>query len=302
MCVEINIKEPKTFEEQLDILKTRKMIIESDERAIDILKKTNYYRLTAYALQFKENDNYNYNISFEVMYKLYQFDKKLRHLVLEVLENIEIALRTYMSYNLSIKYGAKALEKASIFRNSKLYNGYDDEIGKHHKGLIDEINVEINKNRKELFIKHHLQKYKGNFPIWVVIEIFSFGMLSKTYQNLNLCDQKSISRGCFNVNNKLLVSWLINLSYIRNICAHYGRLYNKKMTVKPKIHMKYNKDNFDKDRLFVSILAIKELSTNIDEWDSFYMKLSLLIDEYYEVIDLSLIGFPLDWKEILSRD
>lgn len=51
-------------------------------------------------------------------------------------------------------------------------------------------------------------------------------MLSRTYKNLKTNEQKDISKNCFNINNLLLESWLDNLSYVRNICAHYGRLYN----------------------------------------------------------------------------
>jgi len=298
----VKLKEPKTFEEQLKILEDRNMVIDDKDEAIKVLKATNYYRLSAYALQFIRNDNYDKKITFNNLYKLYKFDKRLRHLILEILESIEVALRTYMAYSLSIKYGAEAHVNSELFKDKKLYSGYDDIYGKHHKGLIEEIELEIRKNNKELFVRHHLNKYKGHFPIWVIVEIFSFGVLSRAYSNLNIIDQKEIAKNCFNVNYQLLESWLNNLSYIRNICAHYGRLYNKKMTITPKLHNKYNKDGIDLNRLFISILAIKELTKNTSEWDVFGTQLNHLINEYKDVIDLQLIGFPEDWSEILARN
>lgn len=299
---EIKLKEPKSFEEQLQILKDRNMKIEDEELAISVLKMTNYYRITVYALQFKTEEGYTDEATFNTMYRLYKFDKRLRHIILEILESIEISLRTYMAYHLSIKYGAEAQKNEEIFENKEFYTGYD-EIGKmHHNGLVDEIRNEIKKNRKELFVRHHMTKYNGHFPIWVVVELFSFGMLSKMYINLKLEDKKAIATNCFNVNYKLLESWLNNLSYIRNICAHYGRLYNKKMTITPMIHNKYKKDELVLNRLFISILAIKELTKNISEWDSFKKNLETLINEYIDVIDLNLIGFPDNWNEILSRN
>lgn len=207
-----------------------------------------------------------------------------------------------MAYHLSIKYGAEAHNNENIFKNKDYYNGYDDVNGKHHNGLIDEIRNEINKNRKELFVKHHLNKYNGHFPIWVVIELFSFGMLSKTYGNLILEDKKAIAKECFNINYQLLESWIKHLSYIRNICAHYGRLYNKKMAITPMIHNKYKNDMLALNKVFTTILAIKELTKNITEWNIFRIQLETLICEYKDVIDLELIGFPSNWSEILSRN
>lgn len=301
MEINIKLKEPKKFEEQLKILEDRKMIIDDKDEAIKILKATNYYRFTAYALQFKRNNSYNNILSFNNVYKLYKFDKRLRHLILEILESIEITVRTNMAYNLSIKYGSEALHP-DIFKNKELYSGCNDIYGKSTRGLMEEIRFEIRNNSKELFVKHHLNKYKGHFPIWVAVEIFSFGMLSRTYANLNLIDQKEIAKNCFNINYQLLESWLKNLSCLRNICAHYGRLYNKVIPIMPKIHTKYSKDNINLNGLFVSILAIKELTITGSEWNVFRTQLKILIDEYLDVIDLKLIGFPKDWFEILSRD
>ena len=150
------LKQLKTFEEQLSILKNRHMIIENDQRAIKILAETNYYRLTAYALRFKKDDDYNNQITFDTMYKLYQFDKKLRNILLGILETIEISLRTYVAYSLSIEYGSEAHKNPDAFRNKEKYTGYKDKNGNYHRGLLDEIETEIFRNRKELSVKHHI--------------------------------------------------------------------------------------------------------------------------------------------------
>mgnify|MGYP000623335693 CR=1 FL=1 len=295
------LKDPKTLDEQIQILKSRNMEIENEERAIEILKRTNYYRLTAYALQFKYKNQYN-NITFDKMYKLYEFDMKLRHLILSVLENIEISLRTYIAYNLSLKYGAEAHNKEEIFKDINLHKGYYDEDGRYHNGLLDEIESEKRKKKNELFVKHHIKTYNGKFPIWAVVEIFSFGMLSKMYKNLVVAEQKEISRGCFNTNHQLLESWLDTLAYIRNTCAHYGRLYNKKLPKIPKIHSRYSqyKEDIEINKVFVAILALKELLTPINKYDEFKESLKSLIKEYINVIDLYTLGFIDKWEEILE--
>lgn len=303
MEVITKLKVPKTFEEQIEILKSRNMEIEDEERAIEVLKRTNYYRLTAYALQFKCKYTNKYNgITFDKMCKLYEFDMNLRHLILEALEHIEISLRTYIAYNLSIKYGAEAHINEAIFKRSDLHRGYYDEKGKYHNGLLDEIENEKRKKKDELFIKHHIKTYNGKFPIWAVVEIFSFGMLSKMYKNLVVAEQKEISKKCFSTNNQLLESWLDTLSYIRNTCAHYGRLYHKKLPKIPKVHSRYNKykDHITTNKLFVVILAIKELLIPIDKYESFKMNLINLVRDYINVISLESLGFIDCWEEVLE--
>ncbi|KEI10834.1 hypothetical protein Z957_12365 [Clostridium sp. K25] len=300
MDEENKLKEPKTFEEQLNILKSRHMIIKNDKEAIKILAETNYYRLTAYALQFKKNDEYNGKITFNNMYNLYQFDKKLRNLLLGILETIEISLRTYIAYTLSLEYGSEAHTNIKVYQNPKFYEGYIAEDGYPRKGLKDEIEIQIKSNSKELLVKHHINKYDGHFPLWVIVEILSFGMISKMYSNLKTEDKKKISRSAFNTTHILLESWIESLSHIRNICAHYGRLYNKKLKISPKIHNKYKKFKLDSKRLFVCILAIKELTVNSEEWLTFKIGLESLIEQYEDVINLTLIGFPENWGEVLE--
>lgn len=290
------LKEPKTFEEQINILKERNMFIEDEEFAVKVLKSINYYRLTAYALQFKKENKYLNETSFNTVYRLYKFDNKLKHLLLEILESIEITTRTYLAYYLSITFGSEAYKNIGIYKDSSKYEG--DE---NNRGLRDEIKKEIKKNSKEPFIIHHNKKYDGKFPMWVIVEIFSFGMLSKMYGNLKTNIQKEISRNCFGINYVLLASWLNNFAHVRNICAHYGRIYNKKMAMKAVIHKKYIKYKLDDDKIFVTILAIKELMINTIEWKCFFKELEILLKEYQDIVDLNLIGFPDNWSEILSK-
>lgn len=294
------LKEPKTFKEQLKILEDRHMKVKNDTQEIEILSQTNYYRLTAYALPFKENDDYNNKISFNSMYRLYQFDKKLRNLLLGMLETIEISLRTYVAYVLAHNFGPEAHMNKQIYKDIKKFQGFYDEKENYHKGLCDEIKIEIKKNRKELLVKHHIREYDGHFHIWAIVEIFSFGMLSKMYANLNIQSKKQIASKGFKTSYILLESYIRNFAYIRNICAHYGRLYNKKFTINPKIHNKYSQYNLDGRGLFVTILAIKELTRERLEWKTFRTELEGLIEEYIDVVDLKFIGFPENWLDILN--
>ena len=289
MVSEIKLKEAKTFDEQLNILEERGVIIDNRESAKKVLSIVNYYRLTAYAIQFKVENKYIGNIRFDTIYDLYNFDKKMKNLIIGTLESIEISIRTYIAYTLAHKYGADSYTKSEIFENEK-----------YHNGLMNEISKEIKRNYKEPFVIHHNDKYNGKFPIWAVIELISFGALSRMYSNLKREDKRIVSRELLGLDYKLLVAGLLHLSYVRNICAHYGRLYNKKFVVFTKLHKNYSQYNIDGNSLFATILSIKELMPNKDEWIMFKIQLEALIEQNKDIVDLNLIGFPDDWRGILD--
>ena len=286
------VKPPKTYKEQVEIYKNRKLHIENSEYAENILRRVNYYRLSAYGLTLKDplnNKQYSDDASFNKMLSLYEFDKKLRLLLLGALETIEIAFRTHISYEMAHKFGPLGYKNKENFINEKF-----------HKDSMDELESLINKSRKgELFIQHHFKKYDGVIPIWAVIEVTSFGYLSKLYRNLNEDVKKHIAKVYYNVPYYYIESWLQTLSNVRNVCAHYGRLYNKKLTFKPRL-FKEDSKKFDNQFIFAAITIIERLLTKT-EGNRFITDLEALILEYEEFLEFSYIGFPTNWKDILDR-
>ncbi len=283
-----DIKDPKTIDEQIKILKSRSILIDNDDFAKNILKKVNYYRLSAYMLTHK-NSNGDYNdISIEDVYNIYLFDKRLRNLILPVLEDIEIAFRTYISYHIAHKYGALGYKDSNNFRNPQF-----------HKGMIDALNDEIDRS-DEIFVMHHKNEYDGVFPIWVLIEVTSLGTLSKMYNNLLDEDKDQIAEEYYNTKGEFVRTWLHALSNIRNRCAHYGRLYNKNATITPKLFKSDIKKGIKNDSIFANIYIMGRLSRDKIEWENFVTQLSALIEEY-EIIDLKYLGFPCEWERILRN-
>lgn len=281
-------KKPTTFEEQINILRSRNLLVEDEDKAKDILCRVNYYRLSAYMLSFKVNDAFKEDITLNDIYEIYCFDKKLRNLLVGVLESIEIEFRTHFAYYLSHKYGAMGYLDSINFVNSK-----------YHTKFIQELETEVYRNREELFIKHHKIKYDGQVPLWAVVEIMSFGMLSKLYSNLKIDDKKAIALMCNGVHYTPLTSWLYSLAHIRNVCAHYGRIYDKEFYSKPIIPKKYKKYEINDAKIFARIISIKQIILNKSEWNTFVINLKVLIDEY-EIVNLDLIGFPVNWYDILT--
>jgi len=191
--------------------------------ASDILSKVNYYRLTAYFLPYKKsNETYISGTDFNTVYQIYEFDRKIRLILFSAIEEIEVYLRSTLAYHHAHKYGALG------YLNEKNYNLKHD-----HDGFLAQIENEKKKRVKEPFVKHHIEKYGGSFPIWVMIELFTLGTISRFFADLPINDQKLISRNFFKTHQKTLVSWLRCCTELRNFCAHFGRLYYRNFTSIP---------------------------------------------------------------------
>lgn len=282
------LKPPLTYEEQLEKMKGRTLIVENADLAIEQLKMRNYYRLTAYGLHLKKDDVFLPGTTFEQIVRLYDFDARLRNMLIPLLEDIEIAFRTHISYLLANKY-----HDPLSYRDSRHFVNEE-----YHSKFLMELDNEI-KRSKEIFATHHKKRYSGQFPIWVAVELMSFGNLSKLYGNMNSDDQKEIAEEHYSIPVDYVNSWLQTLTYVRNLCAHYSRLYNKTLTIKPAL-FKSDKKKFSNNRIFAAIFIIKRLTKDEASWRTFLSSLVGLIETYGDVIDLDLIGFPENWFDLLN--
>lgn len=284
---DIHLKEPKTFEEQLNILKRKNIIISNEEQALEILSRINYYRLSAYGLTLKKDDKDEYKdeITFEQLIRIYDFDKKLREVFLYFLEAVEIEFRTKIAYYHAHDFGALGYENAKNFKSDR-----------YHSLFLEKLQKGIQQSSKELFVMHHKSKYKGLFPFWVAIEVTSFGDLSLLYRNL-LRETKVKVIKHLNVPPETVSSWLHTLSYIRNVCAHYGRLYGKNLIIKPSL-TDVKGVEIDNNSVFSVVFILTHFLQQRDR-TNFIIILRRLIKEYSNDINLNHIGFPEDWEAIL---
>ena len=285
----MEVKKFLTFEEQLHCIENKGFIISDKDKCLKFLEKVNYYKISAYFTLFKDKTGkYKSNIDFECVYKMYEFDRKIRNLIFSVIEEIELHLRAQLAYYHANRYGALGYLK------NENYNKYHK-----HTYFIDKIQKEcVRKNSNNPIISHHQNKYQGKIPIWVIVEFFSIGTLSKFYSDMKTQDKKVISKQIFDTSFIYLDTWLKCLTILRNKCAHYSRLYNTRFIVRPKLNLNINKNPY----LFEQLIVLKNLYTNAKTWNNnFVTALSILIEEYMEYIDLGNIGFPDNWKETLSK-
>ncbi len=287
--VDPGIKQPKTYDQQLEIIKLKGFVVNNDTECIEFLKQVNYYRLSAYFLPFRKKDGtYFENINFNRIQRIYEFDSRLRGLLFHCIEKIELYLRTQLAYYSGHIYGSLG------YIDENNYNEKHD-----HEKFTKLLNVCIEENKNTLVVKHHKEKYKGAFPIWVIIEFFSMGMLSYFYADLQSGDQKSIAKEVYGTSVACLKSWLRCITDLRNRCAHYSRLYDWSFTALPKMPKGF--DTLQNRKLFSQVLVLKLLYPDKKEWSSNIMiELKAVIEEYENDISLKHIGFPQDWYEQLE--
>ena len=112
-------KPPTTYEQQIQLLEQRGMLVPDKPSAQHYLSHINYYRLGAYWLPFEaDHDNHSFQkgTNFDQVLDLYVFDRELRLLVMDAIERIEVSIRTQWAYHFSHKYGPHALLDEAIFK------------------------------------------------------------------------------------------------------------------------------------------------------------------------------------------
>ena len=292
------LKPALTYPQQIERLKTtHNLLIEDDTAALRILQRVNYYRLSAYGLgltQTGDKEKYVSGISLKHIYRLYEFDSIFRNMLIHVIEQLEIQLRTQISNFLALKYGSEGYANASNFEAKKSKSG---EL--IHTSLMESFEKEREHQKNAPFVKHHMDKYEGHFPVWVAVELFTFGNLSSLYSIMLSEDRKEIAR-LYGTESQHLGSWILALVEIRNICAHYSRLYNMPLKQTPYLYSEYRKYRGKTlNKVFPVMLCIKRMLDSDERWRQFESQLETLIDQYSDVVQLPFMGFPKEWKEVL---
>lgn len=303
-----------TINQHIDLLEERGLIISDRKRAARHLSNVSYYRISAYMLPFKELnargetiDQFVKGTSWDDIYNLYKFDRKLRLLVFDAIERIEVALRTQVIYQLSHKYGSHWQNIANIFKpayttkTGHTYNVFQD-IQKH-------INEQLTANKKVTFIEHYLNKYDNppTPPSWMSVELLYFSELSKICQNLVVRKDRTEIAKAFGVKDEVIFcSWLHTLNYVRNICAHHSRLWNIILDITPSkyINKDINKVWFNtieiqivqSSKLYYTLCLIIYLLQTVNPKTHFRKHFKDLLAKYPNV-DVGYMGFPIDWQD-----
>ena len=281
-----------TIDEQIENLKGIGLLIENEAYARRILNDISYFRLIkAYGLNLKsKNENYDGSVTFEQIVELYLFNANFRQILFPKIEQIEINVRCRVSNYFAERYGVLGYLQKNNFSNEKYY-----EI------FLSDIEEELRRNARAPFVQNFQKNYEGGrLPIYALVEVFSFGTLSKFYKNMLNSDKKAVAK-TFGVGFTYLESWLESISYVRNICAHYGRLYNAKLSKTPMLYKEYTEVGIGNNRIFGVLLCMKALLKEDLHWNIFVDQIELLFEKY-EKVDIKTMGFTKEWKKLLEMN
>lgn len=312
--MEIFNKPPLTYEKQVELLLSRGLIVTDRKRAERHLANISYYRLSAYMLPYKKKENgiiidaFKEGTTWDDIYDLYVFDRKLRLLVFDAIERLEVAIRTQIIYQLSHKYGSHWQDNAHIFippREVTLRDGRKITIDVYRE-IQSHIKEQLHSNRAEVFIQHYHNKYDTpeNPPSWMSVEIMYFNHLSKICTGLkNRADIVGIA-SYFALPPKTFCSWLHTMNYVRNICAHHSRLWNRDLNIVPE-KLSFSKrlvwintpDTAKRSKNYYFFCMINYMLQVANPTSQFKTKLKELLEEYKNVISLDSMGFPKGWEE-----
>ncbi|GGD70875.1 Abi family protein [Lacimicrobium alkaliphilum] len=295
-------KPPLSFADQVINLEKKGLNFNDKPRAEIRLASISYYRLSGYWYPFRVRDERN-NVTnqfepgtnFDEVIFLYEWDRQLRSLVLDAIERVEIAVRTQFTYHIGHKYGAFGHTDAQNFHPK--FN---------HQNWLSKLEDEARRSSDD-FIRHYQSKYTGfpTVPIWMLTEVMSLGALSFGYKGLindrskGVEDKKAVAQH-FNIHHKKLSDWLHTLTYVRNICAHHSRLWNRSLAIRPD---KTGDTRWlapitpRNDRIFYVLLMLRHLLRAVGNGDDWVQHVNQLLEQLaHSGKWRSAMGLPENWR------
>lgn len=286
-------KPPLDYQQQLEQLERRGLIIQDEGKALHLLQHISYYRLSGYwypLLADKQNHLFKTGASFDTAFQLYCFDRKLRQLVMAELEKIEVAVRARMIYILSNTFGSYWYQNSNLFKNKST-----------HALTLGKMEEEFKRSDEE-FITAFKKHYSTPLPpAWIILEITSFGTLSKLYNQLNPGKEKREIAACFGLPDSVLITWLHSIVYLRNVCAHHGRLWNRIMRIAPQVPRTprliwLTNNHIVNNRSYFMLSMILFLLQSVNPHNTFAVRIKDLLAAYPNV-DPEAMGFPERWTQ-----
>ena len=286
---------PLSFQQQIALLKGNGLAFADEKKALHTLQQISYFRLKSYLMPLMSDKVlhiFKSGTSFEQAYSLYKFDSRLRKLIAGELEKIEVSIRTQMAYTLSDEIDIYWFADSSQFVSAA-----------KHAGLIASLQSELGRTDDDQILRFK-SMYSNPFPpAWMTMEVTSFGTLSMLYKLLKPSLTKRKIANYYGVSDSVFESWLHSIVYVRNICAHHSRLWNKTLRIQPlfprKVSGTFISAPVRNDRLYYVLCIIQYLLRTVNPSTTFPTRLKALFAEYQHV-DTAAMGFPTDWeKEVL---
>jgi abortive infection bacteriophage resistance protein len=319
-----------TVPEQIRRLRGRGMDCGDDAYAADVLQRYGYYRLSGYWHLYRERpappaprfddegreirlDTFVRGTGLAHVVSLYEFDHELRMRLSDILSTIETTFRFFIGHRLG-RVDAFAHRNPSVLGATRQeHPGMPPEPTTAYSEWLKEYERQEKRARGD-FIVHFRQQYGPHLPIWVATEVMSFGVLSSLYDLMLQSDQEILAAR-FQVRTAdghgdrgALGNWLNNLRNVRNICAHYGRLWNRTFDVIIDAPGQARKDADDllapladggtSNRLYGVLLVMRHLLLSIAPEKGDVMNLADFIADQSRAVGFGMaqLGFPDGWR------
>lgn len=326
----MEIKEHKTYQEQIQILIDRGLSFQSYDQLLNALKTIGYYRLSAYTYPFRipletpieqvdsqdtvlrRADNFVPGASFENAMKLYKFDIALRNVLQKALDAIEVAFCAQVAYVLGRRDPEAHLQP--IHLNTESCDEIDarDENARtrHEVWLSRHTKLKDEAAQKEDYIKHHILNYDGKIPVWVATEFMDFGNVLRLFGLMKKEDQVQIAEffGLAGDQSGTLSQWMLALNVLRNHCAHNNRVWNRisrnprkpatKM-VSDELHHIRDLNESDMKKLYPIAAVIAYLVVRADKESNWPLTARTEFKKFGDVGGMTLentMGFPSGWE------
>lgn len=286
-----------TVANQILLLKQRGMLFNDEVEATLFLKNISYYRLKGYWWDMQQDYNLHIlkpNTFFDDVKLRYTFDRDLRVILFEMIDSIEVSLRTKLIYHLSLNYGGLWYTNTKLFANSSI-----------HSNTLEKLRKEFDRSL-EIFIMDQKRRHpNSDADVWKILEIASIGTLSKLYKNLNhQLPEKSLIAKEMGLNlHSELSSWLEAITYVRNIIAHHSRMWNRNMVKHPISNLNNPIGKWFQSPLsrvqtqkpFLIISCMLFLCNTVEPENNIQQKLLELFKKYSKV-PIYKLGFLNNWQ------
>ena len=278
----------------IPLLKNRGLLINDEQRAVSYLTNIGYFRLSAYFYPLLKEPKvdcvFKTGATFNMALDMYRFDRKLRILLFNEIEKIEIAVRSAVCNWISNGVGDIFwMTEPKHFNNNSFFT----------KRLAI-IQSELDKSDED-FIINFRDNYSNPYPpAWMIAEIIPFGVLCKTFNDLKYKSIQKKIANYFALSLPVFSSWIILLVSLRNLCGHHNRTWNKEIplishNLNNPAHPWINTATTDMKRIYFRICIVKYMLYTVSPNNTFKQKIVSLLTEY-PAIDIHAIGFPENWQ------
>lgn len=280
-----------SVEDQITLLKSRNLTFRDEEQAKHVLQNVSMFRMKGYLYPLqsdKVNHIYKNGATFEQALELYRFDSDLRRLLFKRIEQIEVSVRTKFGEIMANNSDHYWYTIPAIFRNA-----YD------HIGLLNSIQRELNRSDDEQIVSF-FNTYSNQWPpSWMAMEVSSFGTLSLLYKCVNAGSCKRDIANYYGLRDTVFESWIHSLVYVRNICGHHSRLWNRNLRIQPITPRRYAHPFVTlpvrTNRVYYVMCIIKYLLNIIEPNNNFTSQINWLFIEHPS-INKQTMNFPKHWE------